>query len=131
HDCGFFPGLTMNFSRPAPPIATCLLPGPWQDSHPLPPAIFPVPKSMRACGLAGNARVMFPWQSAHALSPTNVAPSVIGGATTVLSTVAHELPSKMSNPIPADTPAAINEPRALSHNLRIAMTKSLLESRIR
>src|SRR6185436_10130787 len=68
----------MKRPRP-PPAAMCLLPGPWQDSHPLEPPRPEPSKCSRACGLEGNIRVMLVWQSRHALLPTKVAPSIAGG----------------------------------------------------
>src|SRR5579862_2646455 len=87
----------MNLSRPAPPTATCLLAGPWHDSHPWLPAIWPASRRSRAWGLAGNARDMLAWQSEQTLSPTKVAPSIIGGSTGVRS-VEHEPHSKANAP---------------------------------
>src|SRR5215204_6046249 len=79
----------MNLPRP-PPAWMCLLPGPWQDSQPVWPAILAPSMCTRACGLAANARVILVWQSQQARLPAYVAPGISGGTTIVEVKVEQE-----------------------------------------
>jgi len=67
-----------------------LLPAPWQDSHPLWPAMAAPSMCSRLCVLAAKTRVILPWQSAQALLPTNDAPGTAGGNASVPPPLAHE-----------------------------------------
>lgn len=92
----------MNFPRP-PPAVMCLLPGPWQDSQPVPPASFAVPTCIRPCGLAAKPRVWLAWQSTHELSPVKVAPGISGGGARRPPSVEQEMNSVAVKKIPRDS----------------------------
>src|SRR6516225_2588441 len=73
----------------APPLLTCRLPGPWQDSQPIFFAFSPFACS-RACVAVRKSRTISSWQVAHCSEPTNSAPGMLGGARMVLFVVLQE-----------------------------------------
>ena len=74
----------------APPELTWRLAGPWQDSQPTSLALFPW-ALMRAWSDPAKWRFLSPWHWAQLSVPTNSAPSISGGSTTVRETVAQEM----------------------------------------
>lgn len=90
-------GFAMNFPLP-PPIATCLLPGPWQDSHPVAPACSGSFRWKRPWGLAGKRREISVWQSTQEAFPANSAPSMRGGLSAVLFIVEQEMSRRPARP---------------------------------
>lgn len=65
-----------------PPDFTCKLPGPWQPSQPMFLAFSPLAIS-RACVAVRKSRTISSWQVRHSSVPTNSAPGILGGASTV------------------------------------------------
>src|ERR1051325_4285297 len=74
----------------APPLSKCLLPGPWQDSHPTFWALRPG-ACKRAWVAVRKVLLIFSWQVAQVSEPTNSAPGIEGGATMLRSMVAQEM----------------------------------------
>src|SRR5437868_2730901 len=67
-----------------------MLPGPWHDSHPTFLAVSPGALS-RACVAVLKSRTIWSWHWAQVCDPTNSAPGMFGGASTVRLTVAQEM----------------------------------------
>src|SRR6266487_6702796 len=67
-----------------------MLPGPWHDSHPTFLALSPDALS-RACVAVLKSRTIWSWHWAQVCDPTNSAPGIFGGASTVRLTVAQEM----------------------------------------
>src|SRR5437868_1858513 len=97
----------MNFPRP-PPAPTCLLAGPWHDSHPLTEANFTSSFVNRPCALMGKLRTIFEWQSTQVALPTKCAPSMSGGATTVRCTLEQAIKSDAPNAAAASTQNSVH-----------------------
>ena len=71
-------------------------------------------------------RVILPWQSAQALSPTNVAPSIFGGTTTARPAVEQEFNSNATVPAPKVRAATENQGSILTMGMGF---KDLAEER--
>ena len=83
----------------APPLFTCRLPGPWQDSQPIFFAFSPFACN-RACVAVRKLRVISLWHVSQLSEPTNSAPGMLGGARMVWFVVLQESRITASAAIP-------------------------------
>src|SRR5258708_38492936 len=68
---------------------------------------------------------MFAWHSKHALSPTNVAPSICGGAITTRSTVEQEMTNKTRDAVPNTKAEAASQRHRFTRGPRVGGKMSI------